>query len=91
MDYLAAAIFRDENPWLREWVEYHHARGVEHFYLFNNEDNPSPAETILRPYMERGIVKLFHFPGKRRQMTAYRQAITMSAATTHWLALKELS
>ena len=91
MDYLAAAaIFRDENPWLREWVEYHHARGVERFYLFNNEDNPSSAETILRPYMEQGIVKLFHFPGKRRQMAAYRQAITMSATTTRWLALIDL-
>jgi len=91
MDYLAAAaLFREENPWLCEWVEYHHARGVEHFYMFCNDENPFPAGNILRPYTEQGMMELVHFPGKHRQMAAYRQAITMSIAKTRWLALIDL-
>ena len=31
-----AAIFRDEAPYLKEWIEFHRAVGVERFYLFDN-------------------------------------------------------
>lgn len=31
--YLAVcAIFRDEAPYLAEWIEFHRLVGVEHFY-----------------------------------------------------------
>jgi hypothetical protein len=31
------AVFRDEAPYMREWVEFHMAQGVERFYLYDNQ------------------------------------------------------
>jgi len=53
------AIFKDEAPWLKEWVTYHHEiLGVEHFYLYNN-DSSDNYEEVLSPFMKKGIVELF--------------------------------
>src|SRR6185437_4229751 len=30
------AIFREEAPFLDEWIAFHHGIGVRHFYLYNN-------------------------------------------------------
>ena len=30
------AIFKNEAPYLKEWIEFNHLVGVEHFYLYNN-------------------------------------------------------
>ena len=41
--YLAiCAIFRDEAPFLDEWIAFHRLMGVEHFFLYDNGsvDNP---------------------------------------------------
>lgn len=50
-------IFRDEAPYLKEWIEFHRLVGVEHFYLcsHNSKDN---YKKILQPYMSKGIVEL---------------------------------
>lgn len=50
-------IFRNEAPFLKEWIEFHRLLGVEHFYLFshNSQDN---YKAVLRPYIKQGIVEL---------------------------------
>lgn len=30
------AIFKDEAPYLREWIDFHHSQGVGHFFLYDN-------------------------------------------------------
>ena len=45
-----AAIFKDEAPYLREWLDYHLLAGVEHFYLYNNDSTDDYAE-MLKPYV----------------------------------------
>lgn len=57
-DLVICAIFRDEAPYLKEWIEFHRLVGVEHFYLFNHksEDN---FKKILSPYIRKGIVSLY--------------------------------
>ena len=35
--YLAiCAVYRNEAPYLREWIEFHRLVGVERFFLYNN-------------------------------------------------------
>ena len=29
-------IFKNEAPYLKEWIEFNHLIGVEHFFLYNN-------------------------------------------------------
>ena len=62
-----AAIFKHENPYLREWIEYHRMVGFDHFYLYDN-DGGEDARGILQPYIELGIIThhpWLHFDGSK--------------------------
>jgi hypothetical protein len=37
------AIFKDEAPYLQEWIEFHRLLGVEKFYLYNNNSRDNFA------------------------------------------------
>lgn len=52
------SLFKNEAPWLKEWILYHHkVLGVEHFYLYNN-DSTDHYQEILQPFIDQGIVEL---------------------------------
>lgn len=52
------AIFKNEAPWLKEWVTYHHnVLKVDRFYLYNNDSTDQFAE-VLQPFIDQGIVEL---------------------------------
>lgn len=54
------AIFKNETPWMKEWLEYHRLIGVDHFYLYNNDSTDHYAE-LLDPYVKEGIVELIEW------------------------------
>jgi hypothetical protein len=52
------AMFKNEAPWLKEWIVFHHdVLGFEHFYLYNNDSTDNYNE-VLHPFVEKGIVEL---------------------------------
>lgn len=51
------AIFRDEAPYLKEWIEFHRLMGVEHFYLCSHCSTDN-YQKVLQTYIDRGIVEL---------------------------------
>jgi Glycosyltransferase family 92 len=51
------AIFQDEAPYLKEWIEFHRLIGFEHFYLYNHRSQDNYREE-LSPYIESGLVEL---------------------------------
>ena len=50
-----AAIFKNENAYLKEWLEYHRLVGVDHFHLYDN-DCGDEARALLAPYEQAGVV-----------------------------------
>ena len=48
-------MFRNEAAYLKEWIEYHHLAGVEHFWLYNN-NSTDQWQDVLQPYIDWGIV-----------------------------------
>jgi len=55
----AAAIIRDEERILCEWIEYYQAIGVEHFYIYDNRSlKKNKLRKLLEPYIEQDIVTL---------------------------------
>jgi hypothetical protein len=54
-DLTIAAIFKNENLYIREWLEFHILVGVGHFYLYDN-DGGDEVQQILKPYIEAGYV-----------------------------------
>jgi hypothetical protein len=87
------AIFQNEGPYLKEWIEFHKIVGVKHFYLFNHlsEDN---YKEVLEPYIKSGLVELIdwsYHPSERYgwnsiQCKAYNKALKLSKKQAKWVA-----
>jgi hypothetical protein len=91
--YLAiSAIFKDEAPYLREWVEFHLRQGVEHLYLYDNGSSDDGAE-ILRPFVDQGLVTLIDWPisfARRGQARAASDALERARGVYSWLSFIDI-
>ena len=67
------AIMKNEAPYVKEWIDYHLAAGVDHFYIYDNE-SPDNLKEVLQPYIDAGIVTYTFYPGTGRQIEAYMEA-----------------
>lgn len=54
-------MFRNEAPYLREWIEFYRMQGVTKFYLYNNLSTDD-WECVLLPYRMRDIVEVIDWP-----------------------------
>ena len=43
-------IFKNEAPFLKEWLDYHLTIGVSHFYLYNNNSDDNYLD-VIKPYI----------------------------------------
>jgi hypothetical protein len=93
-DISACMIFRDEAPYLKEWIEFHRLVGIQHFYLYNNLSQDNYKE-VLQPYIRSGIVELFEWDREPHtlaewdeiQLDAYNHGLRRAKRTSKWLAL----
>lgn len=83
------AIFKDESPYLKEWIEFHLLVGFDHFYLFNNNSSDNYRET-LKPYIESGVVTLIDWKKEPGQMDAYAYCAKQYKNETKWIAFIDL-
>lgn len=99
-----AAIFKNEEPYLREWIEYHRLIGTDHFYLYNNNSTDG-YKSLLKPYIEEGLVTIIDWPDgpverdpyavchwvNFTQVPCYENAIKIRALEeTTWLAIIDI-
>lgn len=78
-------IFKNEAPFLKEWLDYHLTVGVNHFYLYNNNSDDNYKE-IVKPYVEKGIVTLIEWPYDHSQFKAYKHCYDNFRSETNWLS-----
>lgn len=83
------AIFKNEGPYLKEWIEYHKIIGVNHFYLYNNNSTDNYLD-ILRGYIENGEVTLINWEKNQAQLEAYRHCIDSYSSYTKWIGFIDL-
>ncbi len=90
------SIFRDEAPYLKEWIEFHRIVGVEHFYLINHFSKDNFQE-VLQPYIDAGIVELDHcgenlakMQWNRLQQKLCRDKMVKIKNDTRWLAVIDI-
>lgn len=86
------AIFQNEAPYLKEWIEYHRLVGVEHFWLYNNNSTDN-YKKVLEPYVRLGIVNVINWPSPPHkdwtpyQAKVYNHCIKKVKRRTKWLAI----
>jgi len=82
-------IFKNEAPYLKEWIEYHILVGVEKFYLYNNNSEDDYQE-ILEQYIKAGIVTLIEWPEVPGQISAYKHWYNNYRNETQWVSFLDL-
>ena len=85
-DLAVAAIMKNEEPYVNEWLDYYLLAGVDHFYIYDNESTPE-FKKILQPYIDAGIVTYTFYPGKVRQMEAYLDAVKRFKFQCRYMAM----
>jgi Domain of unknown function. len=92
------AIFRDEAPYLKEWIEFHKLQGVDHFFLYNNKSSDDylaalqpyldaqEATLIDWPYSYKPVAEGDAFPWLSIQKGAYTNCVKKHGKLTKWLA-----
>lgn len=83
------AIAKNEGPYFKEWIEWHLSKGVEKFYIYDNESTDG-TKAILEPYIKSGVVDYKSWPGYRRQLAAYDDCLENHRFSSRWIAFIDL-
>ena len=93
MAYLSiCAIFKDEAPYLREWIEFHRLVGVERFFLYDN-GSADRSRDVVEPWVRSGLASVSDCSiplGEGGQSWAYTDALRRARDRTRWLAFIDL-
>jgi hypothetical protein len=83
------AIFREEAPFLEEWLRFQHGVGVTQFHLYNN-GSTDDFRAVLDPWIARGLVTLVHWPMPVGQLPAYRDCLRRHWRHARWIAFIDI-
>lgn len=84
-----AAIFRNECPYVIEWLAHHRVVGFHSFYIADNESDDGTTELLLA-LQSLGYLTRIHFPnppGQPPQFAAYERLLRQEASSEQWVAL----
>jgi hypothetical protein len=80
------AGYRNEAPYLQEWIEFHRLVGVEHFFLYDAHSTDAHEE-VLAPYVEDGIVTTYDWEGiSHNQADTYNEFLRAHRDESRWVA-----
>ena len=80
--------FKDDAPYLKEWIEFHRLVGVEKFFLYNHNSSDNYMQ-VLKPCIDKGIVDLVDmsdwksFPPSKK---AHMDCIIKQEYNVKWIA-----
>lgn len=83
------AMAKNEGPYFKEWIEWHHHLGVEKFYIYDNESTDNTKE-ILAPYVASGLVDYIFWEGVKQQLPIYDDCLDKHRFDTRWIIVIDL-
>ena len=83
------SIFKNEAPYMKEWIEYYLLIGVDHFYLYNN-NSEDDYKSVLQHYIDKGIVTLTEWPEIPGQISSYKHWYENYRHETNWCSFLDL-
>jgi len=85
-------VFKDEAPYLDEWLGFCVLQGVEQFLLYDNGSSDNSRE-VLEPWINAGIVKLIDWPlhwKNGAQTKAFIDALHRMRGRARWTAFIDI-
>jgi hypothetical protein len=83
------AIFKNEAPYLLEWLAYHIAVGVERFVLYDNASTDGGSALARRSRFAEQVT-VIDWPQRPGQLPAYRHFLSHHAPHFEWAAFIDL-
>lgn len=86
------AVVKNEAAYIQEWLAFHLHSGVEHFYLYFNEDEEDTLR-VVQPFVDAGLVTVKHVEGGGLQAALYGQCLARVKAerpTAEWIAFHDV-
>jgi hypothetical protein len=83
------AIFKNEAPFLLEWLAYHSVIGFDRFILYDN-DSIDGGSDLVRSSRFAGRATVIRWPQRPGQLPAYRHFIDCFARDFEWAAFIDL-
>jgi hypothetical protein len=83
-DMTICCIVKDENIYLKEWIEYHLKIGVQHFYIYDN-DSKVPVSETLRETGLAEVATVINVSGRAKQVVAYNDCLIRNRANSKWI------
>jgi hypothetical protein len=81
---VVVGIVKNEASYLDEWIAYHLALGVEHFFLYDNGSDDNTPE-ITTKYSNAGLLTHIIWPMRGGQVDAYNHAARLLRHTAEWV------
>lgn len=83
-----AAIFKNEHPYILEWVAYHRALGVDSFFIADNNSDDGTTELLAALDAAGTVVHIPfpHIPDQPPQLAAYREIMRRHKDDADWFA-----
>ena len=65
MNIALIACFKQEEIYIKDWLDWHISIGVDHFYLCDNNDKDyhPKLKDVIQEYINKGIVEIFDYSG----------------------------
>ncbi|MGB3239644.1 MAG: tetratricopeptide repeat protein [Geitlerinemataceae cyanobacterium] len=88
-EVVVCTTFKNEAPYLLEWIAYHRVIGVDHFILYDNDSTDRTPEIFQ--YLEKaGIITYISWPNnpiiEDNQLSAYKDAYLRLVGQCKWAA-----
>ena len=85
---VVCATFKNEAPYILEWIAYHRIMKVDHFLIYNNDSTDETPE-ILQRLDCAGIITCINWPSNpniNNQLAAYKDAYLRLVGKCEWVA-----
>jgi hypothetical protein len=83
------AVFKNEAPFLLEWIAFHRIIGFDHFVLYDNASTDGGADLVHASWASE-LVTVIPWPQRPCQLPAYRHFIYNFAEFFEWAAFIDL-
>lgn len=82
-------LIKNENEYLKEWLDHHDKIGIEHFYIYDN-DSEIPVEQIIKDYkngyyLNKTTIIKWNGKFKHMQHECYEHCLLNFGNDTRWL------
>eukprot|EP00752_Nemacystus_decipiens_P015810 g14120.t1 len=82
---ILCTMFKNEEPYLEEWLQYHELLGISKIHLYDN-DSTDKSRSLLKKYERSKFVQIHDWPHNGAQTEALNDCLCRFRHATRWMS-----